>query len=253
MKNSKKSGKNSMIIALAAVILIAAIIFLIPGKQRGSEENLPPVQNQQEQKPDTAAEPKVPAREIPDGTILVDETFNNGDLVIVALDDRTLWVRLTDDRPHREYNDLGTPWEISLSFGEKLQFGDIASESVDPYFCKIQSPAHAQLLSVEYQQGKTPEYFTEEFSRHLSFEKRACTSGELEGWTIEMISMTDVTVDREGSVYTVTVEFPEWFDVSASADLMEVNVWCFGLDFWSEFCEKGSSIHEGRETFRPLA
>lgn len=188
--------------------------------------------------------------ETPDGTVLIEGARENCEITVIALDDATLWVQITDFRLDQKYEDLGTPWQLSLSFGETLK-NEIDGRKVyeSPYQIELKSPAHAGLEAVEYALGNLPSHYTEEYLNPLWFGKVASFLGD--GYLFEPSGYADLDVQRTSNVYTVIISLPEWFDVSAIDDLSYVEISLYDTDYWHELGVNGTPYIAASYFFSP--
>lgn len=263
--SAPKQSKNKLLIIIGAVaaVLIAVMAILLPGIGKENTGNQSTIQNQSNQTVETQkstqptkvhSETETPtevAREIPDGTKLIESSWENGEIILVALDDTTLWLMVSDDRPTQEYNDLGTPWEVRLEFGEPIEYTLNSGNKIplSPYVVQLQSSAHAELETIEYEKGTLASYWKKEYLRTLWLAKtKLLASG---GHTSDPLLYVDLEIERTNNTYTAIISFPEWFEVSAVNDLAEVIVYLYDTNFWPEMGEKGSAGIAASYTFKP--
>lgn len=262
-KQSKK--KLPIIIGAIAVVLVVAIAVLLPGMGKENTGNQSTIQNQGNQTVETqkSTQPtKVPAetatetptevaREIPEGTILIDGSWENGALAVVALDNSTLWIQIMDNRPDQQYEDLETPWELRFEYGEPFYTENSNGTKIhhSPYVFRLQSSAHAKLETIEYEKGTLASYWKKEYLRTLWLAKtKLLESG---GNTFDPSLYVDLEIERIDNTYTAIVSFPEWFDVSAVNDLVNVHVSLYDTTYWPEMGEKGSAGVAASYGFKP--
>ena len=199
--------------------------------------------------PPTEAPTEAP-RYLPNGTVLIDETWGNGGVVVIALDETTLWVQLVDDSPTREYEDLGTPWELRLEYG-----GPIHSEyngnqmNHSPYVILVSSPAFSELGMTEYEQGNLAAHYEEESFKTLWLAKTVMF--EDGSYMFEPSVYVDLEIEQEEDTYTAIISLPDWFEASAAGDLEKVDVYLHKPDFWREMAQEGSVNIETFFTFEP--
>lgn len=242
----KTPGKKPARLLMISGMCVLALVSFVIGLFLSRSGKIP----QPQSGPDSvAATQKNPASELPAGDKLIDGSWENGDITVVALKDRSLWIRITDDRPEQQYEDLGTPWEVSFDFGEYLKYGDAQWQVVSPFCFSLSSSAHQTTLIQEYHRGNIPEYSATDIQKNLQFKKRECVDN---GFTNSQITYFDQQIERNGNTYTATVKLPEWFDVSAVKDLMSVSISLHDADYWSNFYGNGSAIIAECYEFYPL-
>ena len=137
---------------------------------------------------------------IPDGTLLIEGSWETGDVKVVAPDDNTLWVQITDDRPDQQYKDLGTAWTVELGF------------QWESYFIRLGSMAHQELLL----SGRN-----DYWENNLHISQSTYNNGSLERVN-EFLQ--DLDIEKNGDTYTTIIQLPEWFDVSIHDDITSVGV-----------------------------
>ena len=189
-KMKSKSSKRTLIIGVVAVVLIAVIaIFLLSS---GSSRN------------------------IPNGTKLIEGSWDNGELVVVALDAGTLWVQIEDSRRGQQYMDMGSAWQIELDFGSEMsRQNEDGSRAVSyPFRIILSSPVLVKALH-----GGV-------CGRNLSFTQNV----EDDGFRTVTESADDCIIERNNNIYTAEITLPEWFDVSVHEDLTlaTISVWDIG-------------------------
>ena len=169
-------------------------------------------------------------------------------LMIVALDDTTLWIQLADDRPNT-YKDLGTVWNLRLEYGESIDTEDTDKIVHNiPYEISLRSPAYAESGIAECDLGNFP-WYNERTMKTLLLTKT--TMLEDGSHSLDPFVYIDHKIERTGNTYTATVSLPEWFDVSAVNDLASVRVELYNTSFWHDIAEFGSTSSTGGYTFKP--
>lgn len=188
------------------------------------------------------------AVDISGGTVLIDGSWENGSVKVVAPDDTTLWIKVVDDRPYT-YKDMGTVWNLRLAYGEPIEteFNGHTVHNI-PYEINLRSPAYAESGMVEYELGNLPSYDEEEMGTLRLAKTIMYEDGS---HLLDPNVYIDHKIERTGNTYTATVSLPEWFDVSAINDLTSVEVDLFDTSFWHDYAENGSASTTEAYTFKP--
>lgn len=215
------------------------------------EERLEALEQGRPEETEAATDPSTEAPVYrPNGTVLIDETWGNGGVVVIALDETTLWVQLADDSPTREYEDLGTLWELRLEYGEPIHSEHNGSPiHASPYVILVSSPAFSEAGMTEYEQGNLAAHYEEESFKTLWLAKTVVL--EDMGYTFEPSVYVDLEIEREGDTYTAIISLPDWFEASAAGDLEKVDVYLHKPDFWRDMAQEGSVNIETFFTFKP--
>lgn len=242
--------KQWMLLGAAAMILVIVLALLLPGKGKKPAGGLPAVQDQtgepaQIQEPSTETAEKVSQK-----IKLIEDSWETGSITVTALDDKTLWVQVVDDRPDQQYENLGSPWEIHLSFGEEMELEDPAGGFVtaNPYRIGLKSPATKAMLTYEYEQGNTPESFSREFLKEILFMKTE--SGET-GFVYDERYADYPDIERKENTTTFVITLPDWFAVSADKDFVFVDVYLYSSDHFTKIYQSGSAEIAGVYRFYP--
>ena len=188
------------------------------------------------------------AVDISEGTVLIDGSWENGSVKVVAPDDTTLWIQVVDDRPYT-YKDMGTVWNLRLEYGEPIEteFNGHTVHNI-PYKINLRSPAYSESGVAECDLGNWPWYY-EKHMRTLWLAKTIMY--EDGSHLLDPDVYIDHEIERTGNTYTATVSLPEWFDVSAVNDLTCVAVELFDASFWHDLAENGSASTTDSYTFKP--
>lgn len=200
---------------------------------------------------ETTQSPTEATNPVPDGTLMLNGSWENGRVVIIAPDDTSLWIQLTDDRPDQEYNDLGTLWSLRFSYGESTvtEYSDHSVRTI-PYQILLQSAAFCELGMIECRQGNLSPYIKEEHFQTLWLAKAILFS---DGTHLNNPSVyTNLEIQREGNTYTAFISLPEWFDISAVDGMTEICVNLYDTGFWREFAQNGGASSAACYPFKPF-
>ena len=249
-----------MILTAAAAVLIAAVLLFLPDLVLENKDNQLTNQNQSGQAPEVIQSTETPEgtetvpptkafRDIPDGTVLMDESWDKGDVVIVALDDATLWIQITDNRPDQQYGDLGTPWNVSLDFGTQMRLknstGGYAVSS--PFRIRLESLAAKALHTYEYEQGHAWDYISAEDLKNLVIWETEIKDNAY--YAVNQSSIDFFDIEQNNNKYTAIITLPEWFDASVFNDLTFVNIYLYRTSHYSDLYQNGSTAFDASYRF----
>lgn len=143
-----------------------------------------------------------------DPVTLVNKSWENGSLIVIALDSSRLKIQLTDNRPQEDYKGLGTCWMISLKFGEK-------TETDEPFSIVLISLASRQKNIDLEETGNVSG------TSNLRILKRI--GDYARDWKMSYVDFFDI--EQNENTYCAVIEVPEWFDVSLAEDLTRAMVY----------------------------
>ena len=188
---------------------------------------------------------------IPDGTLLIEGSWETGGVTVVALDDYSLWVQITDDRPDQQYETLGTPWEIRFEYGTQLKYISPGGYNciASPFSVTLSSLAFRKMAIHAYDNGITSVSSREYAAKNLTFLKTKLINGSPR-FSEQNYEFLDV--EQNGNTYTVIFTPPPGFEAPVYTELREVDVIWYDTDYHYEFHENGSyALANRHQTFYP--
>lgn len=255
-----KKGKSSIppIVFGIPIIVVAIFIGMLIGVKFSSNDQRPrdsyPAAPTERTMPTIeSTEFSEPQRDIPEGTTLIEGSWETGNVTVVALDDSTLWIQITDDRPGQHYKNLGTPWDICFDFGTKLEYKSSAGNDciAYPFHFVLDSLAFREMGIVAYEDGKTASYISrEDCEKNLYLCQTELRNGDPH---FNDVSIEFLDIEQNGNTYTTIITLPDWFDVSIYKDLQRASISLNDTDFYDEMHEYGSVNMYGKgHIFYPI-